>query len=102
MLFRSIPGLLLALCLASAPSAVSAQSSSGVPPSAEDPASEKVVKLSAFEVVGGSAGYGAQYSSSSSRLNLRYIDVPQSVGVLTGEFLNDAFVFDAIASGLSA
>jgi catecholate siderophore receptor len=70
-----------------------APASSSAP--ADDPSAEKVVKLSAFEVQGGSAGYGAQYSSSSSRLNLRYIDVPQSIGVVTAEFLNDAFVFDS-------
>lgn len=54
------------------------------------------IKLSPFEVQStGSVGYGAEYSSSSSRLNLRYIDVPQSIGVVTSEFLNDAFIFDS-------
>jgi outer membrane receptor for ferric coprogen and ferric-rhodotorulic acid len=54
------------------------------------------VRLSAFEVqASASTGYGAEYSSSSSRLNLRYIDVPQSVGVITSEFLTDAFIFDS-------
>ncbi|MDZ4688409.1 MAG: TonB-dependent receptor plug domain-containing protein [Planctomycetaceae bacterium] len=54
------------------------------------------IKLSPFEVRSDSStGYGADYSSSSSRLNLRYIDVPQSVGVITSEFLNDAFIFDS-------
>jgi len=41
------------------------------------------------------AGYGALSSSSSSRLNLKYIDVPQTVSVLTSEFLEDAYLFDS-------
>lgn len=41
------------------------------------------------------SGYGAQSSSSSSRLNLSYIDVPQTVNVVTAEFLTDAFIFDS-------
>lgn len=96
---RSYPyshwGLPAALCSSLLSGALLAQapSSSGAP--TDDSSAEKVVRLSAFEVQGGSSGYGAQYSSSSSRLNLRYIDVPQSVGVVTAEFLNDAFVFDS-------
>lgn len=43
----------------------------------------------------GTTGYGAQLSSSSSRLNLRYVDVPQTVSVVTSEFLKDAFIFDS-------
>src|SRR5687767_12324602 len=63
---------------------------------AESPAADEAVKLDPFEVQStSSVGYGAQYSSSSSRLNLRYIDVPQSIGVVTSEFLNDAFIFDS-------
>lgn len=70
--------------------ATSSSSTSG------DPSSDGLIKLSAFEVQSSaSTGYGAQYSSSSSRLNLRYIDVPQSIGVVTAEFLNDAFIFDS-------
>ncbi|HRE83899.1 MAG TPA: TonB-dependent receptor plug domain-containing protein [Opitutaceae bacterium] len=57
---------------------------------------DEEIKLSPFEVTSSSdVGYGAQYSSSSSRLNLRYIDVPQTVGVVTAEFLNDTFIFDS-------
>ena len=92
---KSLLGLLLALSLSLPSMSLVAQSPAGSSATNDDPSAEKVVKLSAFEVVGGSAGYGAQYSSSSSRLNLRYIDVPQSIGVVTGEFLNDAFVFDS-------
>jgi outer membrane receptor for ferric coprogen and ferric-rhodotorulic acid len=54
------------------------------------------VVLAPFEVqTAASTGYGAQYSSSSSRLNLRYVDVPQSVSVITSEFLRDAFIYDS-------
>lgn len=57
---------------------------------------DQTITLSAFQVTDSeSVGYGAQYSSSSSRLNLRYVDVPQSVNVVTSEFLNDAFIFDS-------
>ena len=81
--------LLLPVALLAQPS--SSSSASGGGQSAGNP-----VKLNPFEVRSDSAtGYGADYSSSSSRLNLRYIEVPQSVGVVTSEFLNDAFIFDS-------
>jgi len=57
---------------------------------------EEALKLKPFEVTSdANVGYGAQSSNSSSRLNLRYIDVPQTVGVLTSELMSDAFVFDS-------
>jgi len=57
---------------------------------------DEVLKLDPFQVTSSSSvGYGAQTASSSSRLNLRYIDVPQTVGVLTQELMSDAFVFDS-------
>lgn len=87
--------LIAAFCSSLLSGALLAQAPSSSSAPGDDPSAEKIVKLSAFEVVGGAAGYGAQYSSSSSRLNLRYIDVPQSIGVVTAEFLNDAFVFDS-------
>jgi outer membrane receptor for ferric coprogen and ferric-rhodotorulic acid len=58
--------------------------------------SGETVKLEPFLVTtSAAAGYGAQLSSSSSRLNLRYVDVPQTVNVVTAEFLKDAFIFDS-------
>lgn len=58
--------------------------------------SQAPLELSPFQVQGAATtGYGAQFSSSSSRLNLRYIDVPQTVNVVTSEFLNDTFTFDS-------
>lgn len=66
-------------------------------PPAAGSGAEDVIKLEPFKVVtdDGGTGYGAQSSSSSSRLNLRYIDVPQTVNVVTAEFLADAFIFDS-------
>ncbi len=80
---------LTALCLLSLlPCRASAQA-------ANAPADE-TVKLEPFLVTASAAaGYGAQLSSSSSRLNLRYVDVPQTVNVVTAEFLKDAFIFDS-------
>lgn len=61
-----------------------------------DSRKDDVVKLEPFQVTSSAdVGYGAQSASSSSRLNLRYIDVPQTVGVLTQELMDDAFVFDS-------
>lgn len=82
-----------ALTLLAATTSLLAQSSST--PTSSGGEGGQLVRLSPFEVTSGSTGYGSQYSSSSSRLNLRYIDVPQSVGVVTSEFLNDAFIFDS-------
>jgi len=57
---------------------------------------KEVVNLEPFLVTSSSdVGYGAQTASSSSRLNLRYIDVPQTVGVLTQELMKDTYVFDS-------
>lgn len=57
---------------------------------------EEVIRLTPFSVTDSSnTGYGAQMSNSSSRMNLRYVDVPQSVSVMTSEFLSDAFIFDS-------
>ena len=91
---RSPRGLAQALGLLLLPAALLAQSTPA-PTAAGSQGVDNPIKLSAFEVQSTSTGYGAQYSSSSSRLNLRYIDVPQSVGVITSEFLNDAFIFDS-------
>ncbi len=53
-----------------------------------------VVKLAPFEIKASSAvGYGVQDASSSSRLNLPYIDIPQSISVITAGLLKDATVF---------
>lgn len=56
----------------------------------------ETIELDPFQVVTQSgAGYGSLVSSSSSRLNMQYIDVPQTVSVITSEFLEDAFIFDS-------
>ena len=49
-----------------------------------------IYTLAPYEVTSGSnVGYGALDASSSSRLNLLYLDVPQSISVLTSELFND-------------
>lgn len=66
------------------------------PSSDKSSASNEVVTLDPLKVISdGNVGYGAQMASSSSRMNLRYIDVPQTVNVVTEEFLSDAFLFDS-------
>src|SRR3954471_16341668 len=82
--------LVVALSLIATSSAFGQQASS------TETKKEEIVKLEPFQVTSSSdTGYGAQTSSSSSRLNLRYIDVPQTVGVLTQELMKDAYVFDS-------
>ncbi len=52
---------------------------------------DEVIQLEPFAVTTQSAvGYGVRDASSSSRLNLPYIDIPQSISVLTSELLADA------------
>src|SRR5688572_28961080 len=86
-------GLMLVLSTA-VPGTTAQTSSSSSASNNVDP--DPILKLDPFEVVtSGNAGYGAQMSSSSSRMNLRYIDVPQTVNVVTEEFLADAFIFDS-------
>lgn len=56
---------------------------------------DKAVELSPFEVRASSnVGYGAAETQSSSRLATAYIDVPQTINVITEEFLKDAVVFN--------
>lgn len=65
-------------------------------PSPSSSPDKSVILLAPFQVgTSSNSGYGAQSSSSSSRLNLAYIDVPQTVNVVTAEFLTDAFIFDS-------
>jgi len=64
------------------------------PENSEADTNNSPVVLDPFKITANdSAGYGEQVSNSSSRLNLRYIDVPQSVSVMTSEFLADANVY---------
>lgn len=81
----------LCLCSAILPSLVLAQST---PTRTEtDP---KTVELDPLQVTASSnVGYGAQTAASSSRLNIAYIDVPQTISVVTSEFLKDSYIFDS-------
>lgn len=91
---RGISFILLAASIALARPATAQEALPATP--AEEASTEVPIKLDPFMVTTkATAGYGAQLSSSSSRLNLRYVDVPQTVSVVTGEFLKDAFIFDS-------
>src|SRR5688500_10450069 len=88
--FSFRPVLCVALSLFLLSSRLAAQT---VAPSESE--SDEPITLDPFTVTtSAAAGYGAQLSSSSSRLDLRYVDVPQTVSVVTAEFLKDAFIFD--------
>ena len=67
-----------------------------VPASAKAADSGATVILEPFQVKGSSnTGYGAQEASSSSRLNMAYVDIPQAVSVVTAEFLQDAHITES-------
>lgn len=83
----------LAAFIAGFSSHLSAQTAS---PESQAKVGTEVLALDPLTVSGdANTGYGAQFSNSSSRLNLKYIDVPQTVNVITSEFLHDAFIFDS-------
>jgi outer membrane receptor for monomeric catechols len=91
ILCRPLIALLASICFGE----VNAQTKKNEPTSSSSHSDQTIV-LSPFEVTASSdTGYGAQTASSASRLNLRYIDVPQSVSVVTQELMQDAFVFDS-------
>ncbi len=57
---------------------------------------DEVYDLKPFEVSsGGDLGYGSLHSQSSGRLNQTYIDIPQTVSVVTAEFMEDSLAFDS-------
>lgn len=95
---RHAPKLSLALLflnvLPFAGSALRAQTAAATPASPADDST--VQRLDPFDVhASRNVGYGAQNSTSSSRLNLQYIDVPQTVSVVTAEFLKDSNLTDS-------
>ncbi len=57
---------------------------------------DDVYELKPFEVSDGSSlGYGSLHSQSSGRLNQPYLDIPQTVSVVTAEFMEDSLAFDS-------
>lgn len=63
---------------------------------ARETGGDGIVTLNALNVYESSnVGYGALNSSSSSRLNLALLDVPQTVSVVTADFLRDMMIFDS-------
>lgn len=97
-LHRRLSGRARAALLAGAPFLLSAlalgqaTASPPVPNSSypANPAEEAPVLLDPFEVTGSSnVGYGAASTSSSGMLVQNYMDVPQTVDVVTSEFMQD-------------
>jgi len=61
----------------------------------QDTQEEAAIKLSPFEVSASSnAGYGATSTTTASRVAQSYIDVPQTVNVVTSEYLDDLNIID--------
>ena len=83
--YRLIPSVFF---LVACSAAMEAQS---VPPSpSAGNADGETVVLSPFEVSGtANTGYGVQSTASSGRLVQAYVDVPQTVSVLTSQFISD-------------
>lgn len=87
----------LAALIGAGTQAARAQTPATPPATTERPAGdEPPVMVSPFVVNSSSnVGYGALTSSSSSRLNEQYIDIPQTVNVVTSEFMQDAQLLDS-------
>lgn len=67
-----------------------------LPVLAVDETDEATYDLSPFEIESSSSsGYFSRYDNSTSRLNLFYLDVPQTIDVITSQLLEDAAVFDS-------
>ncbi|MDB6092647.1 MAG: TonB-dependent siderophore receptor [Verrucomicrobia bacterium] len=92
--------LIGAFALASiAPSTVRAQSTTttATTPATTIPADqeENPIKLSPFEVRSdNNVGYGASSTSTASRVAQAYIDVPQTVNVITSQYIDDLNIID--------
>src|SRR5687768_10361361 len=71
-----------------------AQTPAASTPPATNP-SQETVQLSVFEVATTrDAGYRATNSVSSTRINLKLMDVPQTISVLTADFIQDLGAVD--------
>ena len=90
---RRLPSFVGSLAVAAVwPLSLIAQTAPPPPPVTPD----QTVILSPFEVHGADTnGYGAQEASSSSRLNVSYLEVPQSINVVTSEFLQDTHITES-------
>lgn len=64
-----------------------------VAPSSQEPVSvkEDVIQLDPFSVAGDPTGYQVSTSTSGTRLNTALKDVPQSLTIITKDFLDDTF-----------
>ncbi|MDD2763359.1 MAG: TonB-dependent receptor plug domain-containing protein [Opitutaceae bacterium] len=95
-------GWLAALIILMGSANLSAQTSPESNPSdtaATKSSKEAPIELAPFEVSASSnVGYGAKTTSSSGRFVQAYIDVPQSMGVITSEFMDDFGLKDSRAA----
>ncbi len=78
--------------------AAGAQTASSTPDQSSEQ-NEKPIVLNPYDVnASTNYGYGAATTSSTSRVVQNYIDVPQTVNVVTSEFINDYNLQDARAA----
>jgi outer membrane receptor protein involved in Fe transport len=91
---RNILALITALALAiTTPITVRAQTKVEPPQTSED--QDETVILSPFDVKSDSnVGYGSASTSSTSRKTQNYIDVPQTVSVVTSKYIDDYNIQD--------
>lgn len=71
------------------------QAQTPVPGASTDPARDQAVVLTAFEIASTrDAGYRATNSVSGTRVNVKLMDMPQTISVLTSDFIKDIGAVD--------
>jgi outer membrane receptor for ferric coprogen and ferric-rhodotorulic acid len=99
MISRAFPWALcgaMALALASIHSVGRAQSASDTSVKPQDDKDEELLTLSPFEVAATNEedGYLAKSSASASRVAVNYLDLSQTVSVITSQFISDYNIQD--------
>jgi outer membrane receptor protein involved in Fe transport len=89
---------LVAISIVALAAAASMSGQTVAPSKDNDPSSDEVLQLAPFEVTGAldKDGYGASVTSSSGRIQQEYLDVPQTVNVVTSQFINDFNIQDGL------
>lgn len=96
---RCMIALMMTACATSLPAQTTPRTESEKETEANTHQTGSVLVLSPLEVNASSnVGYGAKTTSSSGRLVQDYIDVPQTVGVITSEFMEDFGLKDSRAA----
>ncbi|MFO1448395.1 MAG: TonB-dependent receptor plug domain-containing protein [Opitutaceae bacterium] len=92
---KTLAGFTARLCLAAAGfGQMAAQTTSPAPASDSGADKDRVITLDAFKVAaGGESGYGVSTATSATRLNTPLKDIPQTLNVVTGQFLKDTFSY---------